>query len=312
VAAAAAELAPRVEELAARAGRPARVAFAYQPRPPCVLLDLALQATGAVAMPREMPSSEEDGVVRRSGEPGIVEAWVEPPAVLDLEQPAPREAVWPEGLQVEEPGSATGGVVVREPDGSWREISPAELAAAARELGERIRRPRPSESPRDTASREIVVSARPLDDPGERLLLAWALRSGAAVVLEPRPGAHVATALWVRPTVFAGDVVELESLARGMESYRSPVLRRLGRWLRRRLRGAVREPLPMDRLHTILVNLLAEPVPGAAGEGGAEREELQEATGELPEGVVRGWEDRGVRVLRFPSDLDAALWREVV
>lgn len=281
MAAAAAELRPRVEELIARRSRnpwkSPRLAFRSEPRPVCVLLDLAIQAAGAVSVPMEVGSSEAV-----SGED--VEAWVEPPELLDPERPAPREAVWPEGLPVDPPG----GVVVRDADGAPREISAAELSAAARELADRIRdgqgresgsRPRPPSH--GVPSRDIVVSARPLDDPGERRLLAWALRTGAAVVLEPSRESHVATARWVRPTVFAGDGAEVEALARAAETYRSPFPRRLGRWLRRRVGREAAPALPFDRLHTVLVR--------------------NPAAATLSESRARAWEDRGVRVLGLPS-----------
>jgi len=270
VAAAAAELRPRVEELADRASRPSRLAFRYEPRPAAVLLDLAIQAAGAVPVPVSPRSSEwasESAPERPEG----MDGWVEPPAVLDPERPAPREAVWPEGLPVDPPA----GVGVREPGGAVREISAPALAAAARELAQRI-----GSRERDVPSREIVVSARPLDNPEERLLLAWALRTGAAVVLEPRPESHVVTARWVRPTVFAGDVTEVVALGREAESYRSPPLRRLGRWLRRRWGGEAPGALPFDRLGTVLLR------PSVADR-------------ELPEALVRDWERRGVRFLRI-------------
>lgn len=266
MAGAAAELRPRVEELADRASRPSRLAFRYEPRPAAVLLDLAIQAAGAVSVPVSARSSES-----APERPEGVDGWVEPPAVLDPERPAPRGAVWPEGLPADPPA----GVGVREPDGAVREISAPALAAAARELARRI-----GSRERDIPSREIVVSARPLENPEERSLLTWALRTGAAVVLEPRTESHVVTARWVRPTVFAGEADEVAALAREAESYRSPPLRRLGRWLRRRWTGGASGALPFDRLHTVLLR------PSVTGQ-------------ELPEALVRAWERRGVRFLRI-------------
>ena len=248
-----------------------RLAYAYEPRPAAVLLDLAIQAAGAMPVPVSPRSSET-----APEWPEGIDARVEPPAVLDPERPAPRRTVWPEGLPVEPPP----GVAVRDPDGSLREISSEELSAAARELEDRIAAARSGAPPPDRDSREIVVSAYPLDGPEERRLLAWALRVGAAVVLEPRREAHVATARWVRPTVFAGDAAEVEALARAAEAYRSPPLRRLGRWLRRRFGGEPREPLPFDRLGTVLLR-------------------SSEAGPALPETLVEDWERRGVRFLRI-------------
>jgi hypothetical protein len=46
----------------------------------------------------------------------------------------------------------------------------------------------------------------------ERTMMAWATLSGAAVVLEPDPALRVATAAWVRPTVFHGTPGEIADL----------------------------------------------------------------------------------------------------
>jgi len=293
VGAAASVLRPRVRALADEFGRAPRLAFAYQPRPECVLLDLAIRAAGGVAVPApvEGPTAEkgEDGA---GGQPGRarndwlravaprgwvaeVEGEVGPeaavhgcfriprPSVLEVERSAPREAPWPE--------VTPGGVVVGEADESGpRELSSAELLATAHRLGREID-PVAGEAQesRTRRGRDIVVSARSLADSGERSLLAWALLAGAAVVLEPRSGAHVATATWARPTVFAGSAAEVEALARAATAYRSPFARRL---LRRLLR---RPPArPFDRLHTVLLR-----------------------EGEVPEKIEREWRQRGARIL---------------
>lgn len=108
-------------------------------------------------------------------------------------------------------------------------------------------------------SREIVVLSGPLDRLEERAMLSWATVAGAAVVLEPNPDHRVATAAWVRPTVFHGTVEEIAAL-RG--------------WVEKEGKGWFRRPgLPFRRLRTVLV---------VGEEMGMNEKEL--------------WEGRGVRV----------------
>jgi hypothetical protein len=64
----------------------------------------------------------------------------------------------------------------------------------------------------ETGKREIVVLGGPLEDPLERMMMAWATLTGAAVVLEPDPALRIATAAWARPTVFHGTPGEIADL----------------------------------------------------------------------------------------------------
>lgn len=91
--------------------------------------------------------------------------------------------------------------------------------------------------PSPEGSREIVVLSGPLDRPEERAMLSWATVAGAAVVLEPDPALRVATAAWVRPTVFHGTVEEIAAL-RG--------------WVEKERKGWFRK-LPFRRLRRVLV-----------------------------------------------------------
>lgn len=254
------------------------------------MLDLAIRAAGGVAVPVAGPPADEaeeadrdpvaatDGWLRsvaprawvaeaeeeaglEDSDPRLVR--VPRPSALEDQRPARRDAPWPE--------VTPGGVVVGEGgETAPRELSFPELLEIASRLAREID-PAAREAPgfRVRRGRDIVVSARPLGDPGERSLLSWALLAGAAVVLEPRSGAHVATAAWARPTVFAGTAAEVEALARAAEVYRSPFPRRL---LRRLLR---RPPArPFDRLHTVLLR-----------------------AGSIPGELEREWRQRGARIL---------------
>lgn len=77
------------------------------------------------------------------------------------------------------------------------------------------------------ATRDIVVLSGPLDDPAERAMLSWAVRTGAAVVLEPDPAHKVATAAWARPTVFHGTPEEIAGLRQWVQKERRRWWRRL-------------------------------------------------------------------------------------
>ena len=88
--------------------------------------------------------------------------------------------------------------------------------------------------PRKTGEREIIVLGGPLERPEERAMLSWATLTGAAVALEPEPGLRIATAAWVRPTVFHGTIEEIAALRAWAEKGRK--------------RG-----LPFGRLRTVLV-----------------------------------------------------------
>lgn len=85
-----------------------------------------------------------------------------------------------------------------------------------------------------SGKREIVVLGGPLEEAAERAMLSWATVTGAAVVLEPNPEARVATAAWVRPTVFHGTPVEIAGLRAWAEKEK-------------------KKGLPFRRLRTILV-----------------------------------------------------------
>jgi hypothetical protein len=145
-------------------------------------------------------------------------------------------------------------VVVR--NGQPVELSAAELIAMADGVQALIG---------PSVEREIVVLSRSIEIPAERAMLAWATVAGAAVVLEPNPAFRVATAAWVRPTVFHGTAAELQALRTWVEKEKRGFLRR-------------RPRLPFRRLRTILVT------------GSALRED-DEAF----------WRGRGVRVCRIAA-----------
>ena len=129
----------------------------------------------------------------------------------------------PPSLPHRERGDVGGAVVVNA--GRTVEMGAAELVGMAERVGAEIQ---------GSAKREIVVLGGPLDDPFERAMLSWATVTGAAVVLEPNPEARVATAAWVRPTVFHGTPAEIAALRAWAEKEK-------------------RKKLPFRRLRTILV-----------------------------------------------------------
>lgn len=157
-----------------------------------------------------------------------------------------------EGRGGEGLSEAGGAVVVKE--GASVELTAADLIFLAETVQAEI-------APR--SDREIVVLGGPLENPDERALLAWATVAGAAVVLlEPTPGARVATAAWVRPTVFHGTPAEIAALRGWVAKERRSLFRRAR--------------LPFRRLHTLLVV-------------GAD---------DLPAEEAAFWRERGVRICR--------------
>ena len=202
------------------AGRPpgSRVPFPYRPGPDSIALDLGIMGAGLVSAP---VSGERE-------------------QVADPEAPLPRPSSprpGGEGPGPEGPEANTGGAVVLI-DGSSVEWTAAELMALAERVQAEIA------PARRAGEREIVVLGGALEAPEERAMLSWATVTGAAVALEPAPELRIATAAWVRPTVFHGTAEEIAML-RG--------------WA-----GKPKHGLPFGRLRTLL----------AAGDGIGEQEAL--------------------------------------
>jgi hypothetical protein len=133
------------------------------------------------------------------------------------------------------------------------QLSPflADLYAAAETLVRQVSAvsPEPVSHPR----REVAVTTAILDRPCERLLVAWSLLTGGALVLEPDPAARVATSVWARPTLFAGSPAEAAVLAREAEGWQREWQQSWTARLARRLRP--RTPtLPFARLHTVVID----------------------------------------------------------
>jgi len=200
-----------------------RAAFSYAPRPPAVFLDLAIQAAGLVPVPVSGPASHPPGA-------GF---WIE---------------IEGEALKVTELARAIPQKI--SPDSDF----PDPMALAARVQAE-------IQAPPRQGSREIVVLSGPLERPEERAMLSWATVAGAAVVLEPDPALRIATAAWVRPTVFHGTAAEIAGLRNWVEKEKTAFWRR-------------GPGLPFRRLRTVL------------------------ALDDLPEEETAFWQGRGVRVGR--------------
>jgi hypothetical protein len=124
-------------------------------------------------------------------------------------------------------GANTGGAVVQI-EGTSVEVGIGELMEMAERVQAEIA------PARRAGEREIVVLGGPLEMPEERAMWAWATVTGAAVALEPAPELRIATAAWVRPTVFHGTAEEIAVL-RGWAEVKKK-------------RG-----LPFGRLRTVLV-----------------------------------------------------------
>ena len=145
-------------------------------------------------------------------------------------------------------------------------MSQAELLAAAAEVQSVI--PAPSGRRADSPERQILVAGWPLQEWAGRLLAAWAVAAGAALVLEDDPARRLGTVLWARPTVFHGTAAEVAALRLQVEAARRP--RQWQRFHR------VQAP-PLGRLRTLF-----QGEPPAADE-------------------VVFWRQRGARLLQLPG-----------
>jgi hypothetical protein len=208
-----------------------RVAFADRPRPEAVVLDLALQTAGLVAVPaRDEKDLEEAGC----------RVWVDVDSGPDPGAPSGLERLRLPAFDASGVGAGlvpaqAGGVVVRR-EGRAIELSQADLIALAERIQEEI--PLPAKP-----VREILVAGRSLADFADRAMLAWATATGAALLLPPSSESRVATAAWARVTVFHGTAAEISALRATMETGSG---RRFGRLRALWLTGAEDDLSPED------------------------------------------------------------------
>jgi hypothetical protein len=176
-----------------------------------------------------------------------------------------------------------GTVMVRDGAAGLKELSAADLADTANKIAHALeaRPPSPGEGGRgggrgvggEGSGRDILVLGGALDDPATRALLSWGTVAGAALLLEDDPENVLGTAVWARPTVFAGTLDEAARFRRAAERSGQGWLRRLSPTLGRR------PGLPFGRLRALL---LTEPGP-------------------LPQDDEEFWRRRGVAVRFLPQ-----------
>jgi hypothetical protein len=206
----------------------------------------AVAAPGGPAARAAVP-----GMAAAAGLPGLAAAAATPGLA----------AVTPTGSGAVPP--ADPGVLVTGDAGGWRRLSQSELLAAAAEVERAIALP--SRRHAESREREILVAGWPLQEWAGRLLTAWAVASGAALVLEADPALRLGAVLWARPTVFHGTAEELAALRLRVEAARRP-----RRWRRR--------PVPpLGRLRTLF-----QREPPAADDAAF-------------------WRQRGAQLLRLPG-----------
>jgi hypothetical protein len=282
------------------AGLPAAcgVAFAGGSHPEAIGLDLAVQAAGLTPVPLLVGGTDggaDGGDVRERARQAAARAgclaWMEVAGgealVTRLDGPLAGTAA-SAGASAAPAGGDPGVLVTGEAHdageagdagaardsgglGHWRWLSQAELLLAAAEVESAI--PAPSGRRADSPERQILVAGWPLQEWAGRLLAAWALAAGAALVVEADPARRLATVLWARPTVFHGTAAEVAALRVQVEAVRKP-----RRWQRFR-----RVPAPpLGRLRTLFqreppaaeeaafwrqrgARLLPLPGPGSAG-----------------------------------------------
>jgi hypothetical protein len=268
------------------AGLPAAsaVAFAGAAYPEAIALDLAVQTAGLTPVPLlsgsggggaggHLGQAAEGAVsaLRAVARPGCL-AWLEVAGGearvtrLDpaMDGVAGADAV--PGMESTIPAAAAPGdpgVLVTGDAGEWRRLSQPELLAAA--AGVERAMASVSGHHADSREREILVAGWPLQEWAGRLLAAWAVAAGAALVLQADPALRLGAVLWARPTVFHGTAGELAALRLRVAAARRP-----GRWRRRQVP-------PLGRLRTLF----------QCGAPAADDTAF--------------WQARGVRLLRLPD-----------
>lgn len=190
---------------------PGTVAFAYRPEPRRLLFDLAIQSVGGVAAPGDPATTSPPSAPGTLGSAAwidIEDAMEDPrDPRISLQWRCPDPPPWPERWRQTEQQPFPGPVRVRH-EGHWRSVSGPEQARRVERLQAQL--------PLAGQRRQIWVSYGALADLGERVILAWALRSGAAVLLEPLRERLVHTVLWARPTLLHGPSPVLDELRRGL------------------------------------------------------------------------------------------------
>jgi hypothetical protein len=281
-----------VAELAARWAEPlaslpagARVGFPGAVYPEAIPLDLAVLGAGLTAAPLAAGALT-------AGAPGA--GGSRPPAEalealgcdawLDLAAGEARVTTPGGSAPSWEPGGRAGaaaaprapggaGVLVKGEAGGWRRVPQRDLTDAAVGVAAAI-------EPSDR--REILVLGQPLGEPAARLLTAWAILAGAALVLDPDPQSRLGTVLWSRPTVIYGSATELAMLRRSVAAAsRAGLLgRAAARWRPGRGTAAARpraRRLPLGRLRTLFQDGPPEPADAAF------------------------WQEHGARLLQLPQ-----------
>jgi hypothetical protein len=266
-----------------------------------VVLDLAVQAAGLIGpigvpmMPPAPGALPEGAGPAADLAPDLATgcaAWVEV-----VEGEVRMAALHPAGetAVVALPAAlAQAGEVAAGGGGARQQFSQPRLVAAAEAIATAVRAATAGAVGRPRQRREILVLAGGLDERPVRLLLAWAVVAGAAVVLEPDPARWRATVLWARPTILHGGAAELAALGQHLDRLNRPgrLSRALARLPGRRRQAASgssepgreappapppRGRLPLGRLHTIFQACEPEPADAAS------------------------WQRRGARLLRLPD-----------
>jgi len=257
---------------------PARgVAFAGDAYPSAIPLDLAVLSAGLTPVPLGLrrhgggadghgqvaqAAGQGAGPAREAAERAGCVAWLE---VAGGEARVTRLDAPPAGAAAVLHGDPA--VLVTGDAGDWRRLSQDGLLAAAAEVERAIASPAGRSA--NSRERQILVAGWPLQAWAGRLLAAWAVAAGAALVLEADPALRLGAVLWARPTVFHGTAEELAALRLRVEA---------ARLSRRRRR---RPSPPLGRLRTLF-----QSEPPAAGDAAF-------------------WRERGARLLRLPG-LDKA------
>ena len=182
------------------AGVPPECLIAYEASPSLGALacDLAIRLAGRTALPVVGGFSTARETVEHHSEPVH---WLEEAGAM----PGTSDVGW-------EGRSLPGGCLVAGQQGAdLAMIDGAELARAVDRMPGR----------QEARIRPVLIHHRPLDQYGERVVIEWALREEAAIVLVPASEDLAGAAYWTRPTVLHGSASLLAGLAEQLRSVSS-------------------------------------------------------------------------------------------
>lgn len=193
------------------------VAFRYLHEVSRLVADLAIRAAGLISAPLSAETLSGDRGISVWLDRGTPSESAPGESIFRLQALEPRVSMSAEISDrslAGAPGCAASapGAQVRDRSGSVHTLSTAMLDLAGMRLSDCL-----PPAPGGSGGRHVVLHWRPLADPAERILMTWAIRAGAAIVLVPEHLGVLYALTWCRPTVLQGTTEELARIAAGLD-----------------------------------------------------------------------------------------------